>query len=308
MHHLEKLIMGGAAVPNKLSSIKHDDYREEVEAAKPSDKPEFWAKQDCKHCYGKGVVGKTTTTVAGGNKIVNNQICQCATKAWQDWQARFIEQLKKAKQKAIDSRISSDQESGGQRKFTSVKRQVSSVEQSRADSKAKLTLERLQRIDDLLKPLQRKAEELEQRKVDLPHREAVRQAESAFLARGQEQAELQHLAIMKEKQAVQLEEEAEHYRTMAKDAVRQAANLRQQVNSEVKPEISKAAGQVEEARQGIDHAKRELARMEHQLSKKIRETQTKIDKLAERRSRVVSETGLDPDFTPEIPISADTPA
>lgn len=302
MHHLEKLIMGGTTTPDKSQPVKYNDYQEEIEAAKPSDKPEFWAKSNCKHCYGKGVVGRTTTTVAGNNKIVNEQICQCATKAWQDWQARFIEQLKKAKQKAVDSRISDDQD----RKST--KRQVSFVEQSRAVKQEKLMLERLQRMDDLLKPLQRKAEELEQRKVDLPQRDAVRQAENAFLERGQEQAELRQLAAMKEKQAVQLEEEAEHYRTMAKDAVRQAANLRQQVNSEVKSKISKAAGQVEEARQQINHAKRELARTEHQLGKKIRETQTKIDRLAARRSRVVSETGLDPDFIPEIPISADTSA
>jgi chromosome segregation ATPase len=304
MPQLEKLIMGDTVAPNKLPQIKHNDYREEIEAAKPSDKPEFWAKSNCKHCHGKGVVGKTTTTVAGNNKIINNQICQCATKAWQDWQARFVEQLKKAKQSAVDSRISSDQA----RKSTSVKRQVSSVEQTRAESRKKLTLERLQRMDDLLKPLQRQMEELVQRRVDLPQREAVSQAESVFLGRGQEAAELQQLATMKEKQAAQMEEEAEHYRAMAKDAVRQAGNLRQQVNSEVKPAISKAIGQVEQARQELDNTKRELTRAEHQLDKKTREIQKKIDRLAERRSRVVSETGLDPDITSEIPIPADTPA
>lgn len=304
MRHIEKLIMQSTIGFNKVdpSSVKHKDYQEAIEAAKPSDKPEFWAKKSCKHCYGKGVIGRATTTIAGGNKIINEQVCSCASKAWQSWQKAFVEQLQKAEQKAADSRNDSDQK----RKSSSIERKVAS--ESTPPKEDRHTAERLERIFALLDPLQKQLRVLEQRRADLVQRDAVREAEDVLVARQQQQAELEQLATMQEKQADQLEEEAKQYQAMAKEANRQAAALRQRTKSEVFSEINKVARTVEQANQVLEGARRELTQVDHRLGKKSREIQRKIDRLVARRVRILEETGLDPDFTPELSISTDSPA
>ena len=68
--------------------------KEEIEAAKPSSDPKYWAKSNCKHCYGRGVEGTIVTKFGTNNSMRNSQICSCVTKAWNKWQEKFLETRK----------------------------------------------------------------------------------------------------------------------------------------------------------------------------------------------------------------------
>ena len=77
----------------------HDEAVQAAELAKPSSAPTYWAKPNCRDCYGRGIAGKVERKL-GSNIVVDNLICACATKRFSKWRDDWVkEYLASAKNK-----------------------------------------------------------------------------------------------------------------------------------------------------------------------------------------------------------------
>jgi|GEM_PF-6978113 len=276
-----------------------NDYREEIEKAKPSSDPSYWAKRGCKKCNGTGVDGFVATKFGtnNSNTMRHEQICACATKKWQEWQDAFVEKLRK-------SRLAKGEEPE-QLALLPDEVEPTAETATQTDPKHARAMEQIERIAERVSQLREVVLGHEERLVNLPQKRALAKAEAALATCGSEEEELRQLGVMKERQAAQLEEEAKAYQAMAAEALRQAANLRQQKKSEVLPEVDKTAQQKVVAQQNLSRAQSDLSRAEHQVQKKIREVKKHIDRYNKRIERIRAECGLnDPVFIGESSESA----
>ena len=71
-----------------------NDKKEYVEnpAAIKADNARYWAKENCKFCYGRGIEGKITIPVdKGRNSFVMDAMCVCARRRYGRWRDNFVE-------------------------------------------------------------------------------------------------------------------------------------------------------------------------------------------------------------------------
>lgn len=80
----------------------------EAEKAKPSDKPDYWAKRSCNDCYGRGVIGKVATKVET-NTIVQNIVCHCAKRNFTKWRDDWVK-IQKTRKSMVENSIKVVQE------------------------------------------------------------------------------------------------------------------------------------------------------------------------------------------------------
>jgi superfamily II helicase len=85
---LESPVVEVTAKPKTLL----EEAEEELEKVKPSSDPDFWAKRNCKHCYGRGIEGTATITFQKTNKYKTSLLCVCARKNWTKFRAAWIQQ------------------------------------------------------------------------------------------------------------------------------------------------------------------------------------------------------------------------
>jgi hypothetical protein len=98
MQDLEKKLLKLDDIePVSVGNSSVNDYREEIEQAKPSSDPAYWAKSGCKDCHGRGVFGIVYTKLGKNNTLKHEKVCSCVTKAWRKWQDKFVEELRKKK-------------------------------------------------------------------------------------------------------------------------------------------------------------------------------------------------------------------
>ncbi len=276
--------------------MKYNDYRDEIEAAKPSADPAYWAKKSCKQCHGTGTSGFIKKPLGNGNTIQHAAICECVEKKWGKWQEDFVVELRK-------SRLA--EKAPAEQLPLPIVNETNVSTTTQADPKQVQAMERIEGLYDRIMPLHARIVELEAQLLNLPQRNAVAAAQEALAECMRAEADLEALIEMKEKQAVQLEAEAEHYREMAREAIKQAANLRQQKNSEVLPEVRVATGNRQLAVTELDRTHQDLSRAVHQARKKIREVEKRKDRLDDRVDRIRKESGLNSAvFTAETDESA----
>lgn len=292
--------------PASLDKIKYNDYREEIEMAKPSSKPEYWAKKGCKRCHGTGLEGSVSQTVKGNNTIKTNQVCECVTKAWHKWQEEFVEKLRTERQavgSAEPEQLAFD--------HINLTTPPEAETQTHADPRHAAALGQIERLSTRIVALQASIIDLQERSRTLPHREklaeaiqAAAQAQDAIQTREGEAKAL-------EEQIAQHEAEAERLWAQRKHVLGQAEMTRQLLKSNAKPAIEQAQIQAKELLQELDLAKRSLSQADHQLQKKIRENEKKVDKLRSRIERVQRENNMQSSvFIAEevdLPADQDTP-
>lgn len=283
--------------------MQHNDYREEIEKAKPSADPAYWAKPGCRTCYGKGVLGVVTTKFGKNNTLKSEQVCLCVTKRWQVWQDEFVKKLREEKFAAKIPDMSEQ---------LPLPLAASAETVIEIDPRKARALERVDRLSARIGDLQVTLHELNERIANLPQRATVVQAEHAIVACDNDLKELRAQSELKEREAVQLDNEAERYQQLAKEAQRKAANLRQQRKSEVLPQVDMAQIRLTLAQQNFERAQQDLGRAEHQVYKKIREIKRKKEKFVARIERIKTENGFDnPVFieeTPERSVDSASPA
>jgi hypothetical protein len=259
------------------SRFVHNDFRAQIEEAKPSGDPEYWAKSNCKLCHGRGIMGTTTSLIGGTNKLVTPQTCSCASAAWQKWQDDFVEKLLEEKRKAETSNTTT---APGAETLT------------KADPKVANALERIEQLSTHIAKLQANQSELELRSAALPQRQELKEAQEGVL-QVQEVAQTQQKIVQDlQSQIERFDAAAEDLQVRAKLAMKKAAAARQLLKSEAKPAAVLAQQQVEAASGEVDLAKKRLSQADHQLRRKIREIEKKVAKFNARIARVQSENNL----------------
>lgn len=66
------------------------EYKENPAVIK-ADQARYWAKENCRYCYGRGIEGKIMITVRG-NHMTMDQMCSCARIRYGKWRDAFVKQ------------------------------------------------------------------------------------------------------------------------------------------------------------------------------------------------------------------------
>lgn len=267
------------------AGVSFSDYREEIEKAKPSPKPSYWAKPSCKKCHGKGTAGFIEKKLESGNKIRHEQLCACATKAWQKWQDDFVADLKK-------SRLASDQAADQVPEQLALNGISPATTETKADPKQIVALEQVERLVQRIAQYQADLLQLHTRKQSLLQRQELaetmereKEAEGEVQAR---QAKADELAA----QLSKYEAEAERLLQERKFMLGQAALARQCLKTEAKPAVEQAKVRRQQVQKQVKQAQKSLSRAEHQVQKKIREISDRVSKLRARAERVERENNI----------------
>lgn len=258
---------------------------EAMEKDKPSKDPVYWAKKGCRDCLGRGVVGKVTQTVGNGNKIVNEQLCSCAKKSFAAWQAKWVEEHNNKVEVTTLPEVSVSALN------------IDMLQQSPVE-------ERLARIDTLCQPLRVEIESLKSK------RDAI-SAEFKFPLLNQQVLDAQKVVEQATDEITKilhetdlLDSKANDMYTEVKTLRRQAEELRTVVRNSKQSVLDQRVSELRACEQELVQAKDRCARETHKLQRKIRELEDKLDRLEERRHKILKVHGLDPVIAQESSFSS----
>lgn len=100
------------ALPEKPWGGKYWEYDTEtktnVEKENPPtikpDQPRYWAKPNCRYCYGRGIEGKITIPYGKGNRMTMDSVCSCARRRFGQWRDAFVKEWLKVPQKEPEAK------------------------------------------------------------------------------------------------------------------------------------------------------------------------------------------------------------
>jgi len=255
---------------------------EAMEKDKPSKEPVWWAKKGCKDCFGRGVVGKTTQIVGDGNKIIHEQLCSCVKKAFAVWQEKWVEDHKEK-----------------------IVKPLSEVSVSALDANTQMSLveERIERIDALCVPLKNEIAKLKNQResifsdFDLPELEGrIVQCRQSVQRAEDDVAAVLADADQHDEQAVTLHDEV-------RSLHQQATHLRTVVQRKKMLVLDENVAALRVTEQNYEQVKAKCDRELHKVQRKIREMEDKLDRLEERRHKILKNNGLDPVIIADLPAS-----
>jgi hypothetical protein len=239
---------------------------EEMQKDKPSAESSYWAKESCKYCHGRGVIGGVTRSVGNGNTIKQGQLCVCAQRNWKKWQEGWLEARKP----------------------------------KRSDSKKELTEEerfqlvrpRLEKIDERIAVLQSEMAVLDVRISEMPQHGVI----SGFGEQlHTESVKLDGIADTMEEHAIdrdRAEKEADRLLRESKEQRRYATQAQQKYEEERAVWNSQRA-KINNLEAEQRRVQSELNRASHSTRKKQREAARRLSRLIERRSRIIRENRVE---------------
>jgi archaellum component FlaC len=255
---------------------------EAMEKDKPSKDPSYWAKNSCRDCFGRGIIGRTSKVAGDGNTLITEQLCHCVKKAFASWQDRWVEAhqpngetgANEVTVSALDTRL-----------------QASPVE------------ERIERIDALCRPLREEIDILKLRRDAIPDELGLSTVGDKVLEAQQavHQAVEDMSRVMRD--ADVLDAKANELYVEVKTLRHQAELLRTVERSKQQLILDQRTGELRVCEGDLERSKEKCARELHKVQKKIREFEDKLDRLEERRHRILKEHSL----TPVIPDDSSNP-
>jgi predicted nucleic acid-binding Zn-ribbon protein len=245
---------------------------EEMQKDKPSNESSFWAKDNCKHCHGRGVIGTTRSKDKDGNVFVSDNLCICAHRSYKKWQEKWLEDRKSKKVSA----------SNGDKK-----RELSEEE------RYKQVQSKLSRLCEVKSALESEIFGLDSKYFSLPHHaELVSIAEKI----NSEQAKI-NVAKCELTTAVDsldvLKLAVRQLEGQVKDKKREVARRER----EVLPRLNKRLGEITTKIKSLDSDKvateKALSRASHGIKKRKREAQKRLSRIQSRLFRVLKENKLE---------------
>lgn len=249
------------------------DLDRTLELEMPSSDPAYWAKKSCKHCCGRGVIGTQTSKIEGNNTIVQNLLCVCARKNFRKWKEEWLVARKKKKQQKGETPSSGN----GKSKDLSV-----------------VAAERLERIGDHVAIMKAEIIRYDTQMEELPYRSQIASFEETIQMLGYSiaAAEETFTGVMTQlvEQRVRAQELLEESRRLLKEADRIELDAKAKLREEV-PEIQ---GKIQEMKQAKDASEKQLRQAEHQIRRRKRVIQDKLDRLEDRKYRLLKENQVEP--------------
>ncbi len=247
---------------------------EEMEKEKPSSDPAYWAKKSCKHCCGRGVIGTQTSKIEGNNTIVQNLLCVCARKNFRKWKEEWLAARKKKQQ--------------GEAK------EPASNGNGKSKDLSGVVTERLERIGDHIAILNAEVIQCDTQIEELPHRSQIAAFDETIqmLQQSIVTAEDVFTGAMGEagKRRARAQELLEESKRLVKEADRIELDSKSQRDTEL-PEIHSKIREMQQAKEAVE---KNLSRAEHQIRRRKRIIQDKLDRMEERKYRLLKENHAEP--------------
>lgn len=261
----------------KIENTLEKHLLEELEKAKPSSDPAYWAKPGCKDCGGRGVIGKQTVTLKGKNVITNELLCMCGRKRWNKWKEEWLEN-RKAELRAEREGDSGTNGSNGN---------------GSPKEMSKHTQDRLVRIRDQITVLATEINRCDARVAELPHLEKLAEFDRKLETAREEIEDAEEAIAEVERQAAWVLSESERLAKEAKKFARESVRLEQEAKSRRGKEIPELLQQVqglEVERETVDKA---MQKAIHQIRRKQRVAEQKMDKMVVRQQKIITESGVE---------------
>ncbi|MCJ7759716.1 hypothetical protein MUP59_01040 [Candidatus Bathyarchaeota archaeon] len=248
---------------------------DEVEKLKPSSDPAYWAKKGCKDCLGRGVVGKQTLKTKGDNTIINSLLCGCARKKYRAWVEKTADEMKT-------------------KKVDLAGKEKGSNGNGKEEEKEKGLRSRLSDLDDAIHNIKIEIALSENEISSYPHHQQLEE-----IGGRQKAAEVVMQALTNDvenwnQKITSFTERARRLMTAAKSLARDAAAAQQErdtlLNTKVKQQ--RIAQQVVQAEYRV--VEKDLNSQTHKAKRRHRIALDRLDKLVERRQKVIRESGFDP--------------
>ena len=240
---------------------------EEMQKDKPSDEASYWAKSGCKFCHGRGVIGAVTTVQGDNNLIKHGQLCVCAQRSWKKWEEDWLEARK-------------PKPSNGKKKGPT------------EEERFELIRPRLEKINDRIFALQSEMATLDVKIKEMPQHEVI----SGFLEQlYTEQAKLEEIEDVMEEHAIdrdRAEKEADRLTREAKEQRRFATHSQQKYEEE-KAVWDDQCGKISALESERKMVEKDLSRSSHSMRKKRNEAARKLERLEERRTKIICENKVE---------------
>ncbi len=250
---------------------------EEMEKDKPSANAADWAKPGCKHCHGRGVIGvQSLTTAKGGNTIKHELLCTCARKAWKKWQDAWM-----ATRQMMKAENGNGKKPERKPSFGRVMRQVDRIDDNAVRHQVN--------INELGSEIAAFSHHLQL--VDI--RDSRVSAEMELIAAEESVAQIYEQAATLEAKSERLRDESQRLLQKARALTGSAAERHQRAGEVEADALRNAQEKVQTIQLEEGEVERDFNKRTHQLKKRRRESQKQLDRLLSRRSRVMSEAGID---------------
>lgn len=247
---------------------------EEMEKEKPSSDPAYWAKKSCKHCCGRGVIGTQTSKIEGNNTIVQNLLCVCARKNFRKWKEEWLAARKRKQQEE--------------------KGEAASNGNGKSKELGAVAAERLERLGDQIAILNAEIIRCDTQLDELPHRSQIAGFEETIQM-------LQHSITVAEEAFSSTMREAGERRTRAQELLEESRRLEKEASvqelearSQRDRELPEIQSKIQEMTQAKGMVEKNLSRAEHQIRRRKRIIQDKLDRLEDRKYRVLKENRIEP--------------
>jgi hypothetical protein len=244
---------------------------EQMDKEQPSTEPSYWAKPNCTTCLGRGKLGKIKTVLPGGGNNVIEQdesTCYCALRRFKKWQDEWLAAHRPVPVKPANG-------NGTSKPAPPVTR----------------TLERLDRIDDMLAEMKGEAHQLATFIDSLPQKTRLEDIDREIGGHQEGRASTEDQSRTMDERAKGLREQAALLVKQATELEHGAAYLR----DKVVPEFNKNLGTLTAEQERV---RREYHAQAHKWGRKYRILEDKITKLERRRSRVAQDGGISLDVPP----------
>ena len=242
------------------------DVEEEMEKEKPSNDPAYWAKKSCKHCCGRGVIGTQTTTMKGNNTISQNMICVCCRKNYRKWREDW---LAKKDQEKIAAKGTNGSD--------------------KPKEPSTALVERLERIGDHIAIMNAEIIGCDTRMNELPqHSQIAAFNETIQLLQNEIMTTHESINAMVDK-CIDLHNQAQGLLEESRMKTKEAVRIEFEVKGRRDMEIPKIHEKIQGMEQAKGVAEAGLSRAEHQIRRRRRVAQDKLDRLEDRKYRLLRE-------------------
>ena len=257
---------------------------ERLDQDKPSAEASYWAKPSCKHCHGRGEIGKVRAVIEGNNTIEKDQLCACAKKNFKMWRENKLEEYKaEAKAKEGNGKSKKEEKKPVSGEFIMrVRRRLSNIEDEINEMNSSIASKQVEIAEA---PFSDWMVRIENR-----DREALSRLE-----------EMQDRIETMNFDATKAEAAAEKMRQRAKEMTRGAGKLREKVKELEKVDLRDLKDRLEAVRAEGRSASKRLDQVTHRLNHRIGVDQKRLEKLEARREKVIAESGLEDTLLEGIP-------
>jgi hypothetical protein len=259
----------------KIQGVIPKHIMDEVEKLRPSSDPAYWAKTGCKDCLGRGVVGKQTLKTKGDNTIINSLLCSCARKKYRAWVEKTADEMRSKSKVDLVKKEEGSNGNGKEEKEKGLRLRLSDLDDAISNIRIEIALSENE-IDSY--PHHQQLEEIEGR------RKAAEVVMQAFVN------DVENL----DQKIISLTERSRRLTTAVKGLTRDIVLVQQERDTLAGTKVAQQRVMLQTVQAEFRGVEKDLNSQTHRAKRRRRIALDRLDKLLERRQKVIRESGFDP--------------